>query len=316
MKLKKQRFMAVLLALCLIMGAMPVSSLAAEASSFDATGGKVTYEIVNGETVTITGCDTTVTAIEIPDTIEGLPVTKIADKAFYNGESAHEALASVKLPSTLTEIGLSAFYSCTNLSDVDFTACTSLTRICNNAFQGDTALASVNFPTSLKHLGDYAFSNCGLTAVDLSGCTELFTIGAYAFSGDLYSNGNQELATVKLPPNVETISNDAFNNCPKLASVDFSSCASLSTIGECAFEYTGVTDVTLPASVTTIGFGAFAYCPQLTEADFSACTNLTVVEDSLFSNCSQLTSVKLPASVTVINKEAFAFCTALSLLSL
>lgn len=312
MKLKKQRFMAVLLSLCLIMGAMPVSSLAAEASSFDATGGKVTYEIVNGETVTITGCDTTVTAIEIPDTIEGLPVTKIADKAFYNGLNAHEALTSVKLPSTLTEIGLSAFYGCTNLSDVDFTACTSLTRICNNAFQGDTALASVNFPTSLKHLGDYAFSNCGLTAVDLSGCTELFTIGAYAFSGDLYSNGNQELATVKLPPNVETISNDAFNNCPKLASVDFSSCASLSTIGECAFEYTGVTDVTLPASVTTIGFGAFAYCPQLTAADFSACTNLTVVEDSLFSNCSQLTSVKLPASVTVINKEAFAFCTALS----
>ena len=311
----KRRLMAVLLTVCLILGILPASSMAAEVEggSFDATGGKVNYEIVDGETVTITGCDTAVTAIEMPETIEGLPVTKIADHAFNGGfnNEAHAALTSVKLPSTLTEIGEGAFRGCTNLSNVDLTECTSLTRISANAFQGDTALTSVTFPTSLKYLGSYAFNNCGFTAVDLSGCTGLLTISEYAFSGDSYSNGNQELAVVKLPSDLKTINNGAFNGCRKLTSVNFSDCTSLNSIEEYAFSGTGITDVTLPDSVSMLGVAAFSDCQQLTTVDLSACTDLTVIGDYLFSACGQLSSVKLPVSVTTVNKEAFSFCTAL-----
>ena len=136
--LKKQKLVAVFLVFSLIIGILPVSVLAADTTgSFEATGGMVYYEIDDAaQTVTITGCDTTVTAIEIPNSLEKLPVTKIAEQAFYNNtlNNPHDSLISVKLPSTLTNIGKSAFYNCTNLSNVDLTACTELTTIGDEAF--------------------------------------------------------------------------------------------------------------------------------------------------------------------------------------
>ena len=125
--LKKQKLVAVFLVFSLIIGILPVSALAADTTgSFEATGGMVYYEIDDAsQTVTITGCDTTVTAIEIPNSLEKLPVTKIADSAFSNMSGyvkPHDSLTSVKLPSTLTSIGARAFYGCTNLSNADLAA--------------------------------------------------------------------------------------------------------------------------------------------------------------------------------------------------
>ena len=401
--LKKQKLVAVFLVFSLIIGILPVSVLAADTTgSFEATGGMVYYEIDDAaQTVAITGCDTTVTAIEIPNSLEKLPVTKIADSAFSNKMSGyvkpHDSLTSVKLPSTLTSIGARAFYDCTNLSNADLAACTGLKTIGDRAFCA-TALADVKFPASLSDIGKYAFATCKLTNVDLSGCTqlrsvsdgsfynnegiisvklpstlisiganafdnctgllnvdlsactELTTIGSYAFRNSaltavefptslvdvsgftdckltnvdlsgctqLRSIGedafykNKELVAVKLPSNVEIIDKDAFMSCEKLADVNFTACTSLKTIGVNAFCWTGLTSVTLPSSVSSLGVGAFAQCFQLKNADLSACTGLTVIEGSMFSECKALTSVKLPTSVTVINNKAFAFCTSLS----
>ena len=425
--LKKQKLVAVFLVFSLIIGILPVSVLAADTTgSFEATGGMVYYEIDDAsQTVTITGCDTTVTAIEIPNSLEKLPVTKIADSAFSNMSGyvkPHDSLTSVKLPSTLTSIGARAFYDCTNLSNADLAACTGLKTIGDEAFYdctnlsnadlaactglktiGDrafcgTALADVKFPASLSDIGKYAFATCKLTNVDLSGCTqlrsvsdgsfyineglisvklpstlisiganafdnctgllnvdlsactELATIGSYAFRNSaltavefptslvdvsgftdckltnvdlsgctqLRSIGedafykNKELVAVKLPSNVEIIDKDAFMSCEKLADVNFTACTSLKTIGVNAFCWTGLTSVTLPSSVSSLGVGAFAQCFQLKNADLSACTGLTVIEGSMFSECKALTSVKLPTSVTVINNKAFWACTSLS----
>ena len=400
--LKKQKLVAVFLVFSLIIGILPVSVLAADTTgSFEATGGMVYYEIDDAsQTVTITGCDTTVTAIEIPNSLEKLPVTKIADSAFSNMSGyvkPHDSLTSVKLPSTLTSIGARAFYDCTNLSNADLAACTGLKTIGDRAFCG-TALADVKFPASLSDIGKYAFATCKLTNVDLSGCTqlrsvsdgsfyineglisvklpstlisiganafdnctgllnvdlsactELATIGSYAFRNSaltavefptslvdvsgftdckltnvdlsgctqLRSIGedafykNKELVAVKLPSNVEIIDKDAFMSCEKLADVNFTACTSLKTIGVNAFCWTGLTSVTLPSSVSSLGVGAFAQCFQLKNADLSACTGLTVIEGSMFSECKALTSVKLPTSVTVINNKAFWACTSLS----
>ena len=400
--LKKQKLVAVFLVFSLIIGILPVSALAADTTgSFEATGGMVYYEIDDAsQTVTITGCDTTVTAIEIPNSLEKLPVTKIADSAFSNMSGyvkPHDSLTSVKLPSTLTSIGARAFYDCTNLSNADLAACTGLKTIGDRAFCA-TALADVKFPASLSDIGKYAFATCKLTNVDLSGCTqlrsvsdgsfynnegiisvklpstlisiganafdnctgllnvdlsactELTTIGNYAFRNSaltavefptslvdvsgftdckltnvdlsgctqLRSIGedafykNKELVAVKLPSNVEIIDKDAFMSCEKLADVNFTACTSLKTIGVNAFCWTGLTSVTLPSSVSSLGVGAFAQCFQLKNADLSACTGLTVIEGSMFSECKALTLVKLPTSVTVINNKAFAFCTSLS----
>ena len=109
MKLKKQRFMAMLLTICLLIGILPSNALAyGETGTFDATGGTVTYKVLEDETVAITGCEDTVTEIVIPDEIDGKTVTTITGEAFrYN-----ETLVSVKFPAHLTTIELYAFSGC------------------------------------------------------------------------------------------------------------------------------------------------------------------------------------------------------------
>ena len=66
----------------------------------------------NNGTITITGYTGPGGAVAIPDTINGLPVTRIGDSAF-DGETS---LTSVTIPNSVTSIGEEAFSCCTSLS--------------------------------------------------------------------------------------------------------------------------------------------------------------------------------------------------------
>lgn len=84
------------------------------------------YGMEDGQAV-IYAYEGTATAVTIPATIEGYPVTKIADNAF-----AGTAVTSVILPATVTHIGWFAFYGCPALEALSLTA--SVTRIDYAAF--------------------------------------------------------------------------------------------------------------------------------------------------------------------------------------
>ena len=74
----------------------------------------LSYEIVDGE-VTITDCyDMYSGDMVIPETIEGCPVTAIADEAF----AEVYLLESILIPETVTSIGNSAFNGCANLTTI------------------------------------------------------------------------------------------------------------------------------------------------------------------------------------------------------
>lgn len=302
--LKKQKLVAVFLVFSLIMGILPVSALAADTTgSFEATGGMVYYEIDDAaQTVTITGCDTTVTAIEIPNSLEKLPVTKIADSAFSNMSGyvkPHDSLTSVKLPSTLTSIGARAFYGCTNLSNADLAACTELTTIGDAAFSGNSALTSVKFPASLSYIGRDAFYNCKLTNVDLSGCTQLRSVS----DGSFYNN--EGIISVKLPSTLISIGANAFDNCTGLLNVDLSACTELTTIGSYAFRNSALTAVEFPTSLVDVS--GFTDC-KLTNVDLSGCTQLRSIGEDAFYKNKELVAVKLPSNVEIIDKDAFMSC--------
>src|SRR5690606_15484699 len=70
-----------------------------------------TYTINSGS-VTITGSTGPGGAVVIPDTLEGLPVTRIASQAFKNKNS----LTSITIPDSVTRIGYQAFYGCSSLT--------------------------------------------------------------------------------------------------------------------------------------------------------------------------------------------------------
>ena len=63
------------------------------------TYGDIKYEIIEGE-VTITGCNSNVTDLEIPSSIEGCPVTTIEEYAF----SHCDTLVSVTIPDSIEEL--------------------------------------------------------------------------------------------------------------------------------------------------------------------------------------------------------------------
>ena len=301
-----KRFISFLLIMCMMLSAVPLSAFAEDAvtGSFDAVGGKVTYKVEN-DSIVITGGEASVTEIEFPDTVDGLPVKAIDSNAFNNYTVDRSALVSVKLPSTLESIGNSAFYGCENLSTVDFSACGNLTSIGEMAFDDAKALTSVSLPSSLTELGATAFANSGLTSIDLSNCSGLTVINEDVFCR------NKSLTSVKLPLTVKSIGKGAFQSCTSLTDIDLSLYVMLESIGDDAFNFTPLTTVRLPEGVKTLGMSVFSQCEQLESADLSACKLLKVLPSYCFRDCYKLSTLLLPTSLEEIDTEALKYCFAL-----
>ena len=149
--------------------------------------------------------------------------------------------------------------------------------------------------------------------------TNAATTGTY--NGFTYSIENGEVTitdytgsatTVTIPSKISdypvtTIGNRAFIWCG-LTSVTIPN--SVTTIGEYAFcRCESLTSVTIPNSVTTIGNSAFSHCGSLTSVTIP--NSVTTIGDYAFYECSGLTSVTIPNSVTTIGNSAFNSCSSL-----
>ena len=295
-------------------------------STFEVTGGMITYQILENNTIAITGCDDTVTEAIIPGSIEDKAVTTINEYAF----SKKTSLTSVVLPANLTNIGERAFSGCTSLASVDFSACTKNTLdIAAYAFYGDKALIQVIFPSRLTSIGDGAFSGCtSLTSVNFSACEETLNIGGNAFSYTV-------ITSVVFPKGLKSVGKWAFDSCEDLKTVDFSACKELVSVEENAFSNCGLTEVNLsacskltsigkyafyknqaltkvvfPTSLSTLGESAFYQCSALKSADISD-TALTIIGEGVFQETG-LTEITLPDGVETVEQNAFAECTSLS----
>lgn len=88
------------------------------------------YSIINNE-ITIHGLKESCSSLILPDKINGLPVTRISQGAFYKNKT----LTLIDLPYTLKTIDAQAFRGCTSLK-------------------------TVYFPSQMENLGDYLFYDC------------------------------------------------------------------------------------------------------------------------------------------------------------
>lgn len=91
-------------------------------------------------------------------------------------------LKTVKLSSTIENIGIGAFSGCTSLDDIDLSV-TSLTTVNNAAFYGCTAIEEVTLPDSVKLIDSFAFANCSSLSKITLGRT-VIGIGDAAFNND------------------------------------------------------------------------------------------------------------------------------------
>ena len=104
-------------------------------------------------------------AIAIPETLDGVPVRKIADGAFVG----QTKLTAITLPANVREIGDRAFGFCTSLKSVAF-AGPGLVSVGECCFSNCLSLVSVSFPSTLAYLAHDAFVLCdSLSSVTFTG---------------------------------------------------------------------------------------------------------------------------------------------------
>lgn len=84
-------------------------------SAVSETDSGIFYSIENGE-ITVEGFNYAGNIMDIPETIEGLPVRYIADQACRG----NEAIIELRIPSSVVSVGEFAFAECKNLLKVEF----------------------------------------------------------------------------------------------------------------------------------------------------------------------------------------------------
>ena len=293
-------------------------------------------------------------------------VTAIGDWAFY----CCTGLTSIYIPNSVSKIGFEAFYCCSSLQgihipgsvrsigDTAFEYCPSLTSMsvasnnprydsrdeCNAIIETreNTLIAGCRntvIPSSVKAVGDYAFSGCStLASIDIPdsvdsvgdyafrGCTQLrsvtFPMGLNSIGASAFFDC-KALNRVEIPATVRSIGAFAFEHCPAINSMSvassnpcYNSSDSCNAIIETATGtlLAGCMNTVIPATVTSIGDNAFSGCFMLTS--LSIPKSVTAIGNYAFAECTSLSSIDIPSSVTYIGDAAFSGCSALRTLEI
>ena len=121
----------------------------------------------------------TATTIVIPEivTINGTArtITTMIESVFY---SISSFITEVSLPNTITNMGGSAFESCSSLTSINIPD--SVTSIGQSAFQGCSSLTTVAIGNGVTSIGSDAFNSCSsLTSINIP--ASVTNIGSGAF---------------------------------------------------------------------------------------------------------------------------------------
>ena len=219
-------------------------------------------------------------------------------------------------------------------------------RIGADAFSDYSNLTTIVIPSTVKEIGDGAFSGTGLVSIELPEGIETIGIGLFRSCSNLTS--------ITIPNSVTSIGEQAFFGCVSLETINVP--ASVTSIGERAFNETkwlqdkldagettvvvnGITvytinytfpegttsienqrfamdeeiiSVIIPASVDHIGEYAFYGCPNLKSVTFEEGSKLKEIGYAVFAYCPNLTDIVLPDNLEVISDYALYGCSGLT----
>lgn len=224
------------------------------------------------------------------------------------------ALQSVQFSQTLESIAESAFYSCSALYSMILP--NSVNTIGEDAFNKCKSLTGLIIPNSLSKLESYTFYGC-------SGITTIMIYDAVLNIDYMTFGGCDNLSEIIVDHNNKRYSSIAgvlFNKaktklilCPagKVKSGVYSIPQGVDSIAENAFnECSDLSFVNMPPTLISIGRGAFDGCSKLENIKFPP--SLVSIGAYAFSYCSALTKIELPASLQFLEFGAFYRCYNLS----
>lgn len=190
--------------------------------------------------------------IEIPENIEGVPVTLIDTYAFKECKD----VTSITVPDTVNEIRPDAFFYCESLEKINIPE--SVVFIGSEAFYGCSALKDIPLHNRIQYIGDGAFAYC------------------------------KALKSIKLPDSVNYVPDDAFRSCENLTDVILPK--NCRTIGNAAFiSCSSLTEISFPSTLESTGYSIFGNCHSLIKLDFPEST--LNIDASSFTYCQNLKEV-------------------------
>lgn len=215
---------------------VPPPSTAYAADNEDYTEGKsgsLTYKKFSDH-VEISNCEKSATSVEIPESIEGLPVTVIGLYAFQISK-----IESVTIPNSVKEIGHYAFNNCTGLKSV--TIPDSVEKVGIRAFENCTSLEKVEFPDHIIEWNSKVFEGTPWISAQREKSPLVIVNGALL-------DGDKCKGDVKLTSDIKYIASGAFQR-----NMD-------------------ITSVVVPSSVTKLCDNVFFYCMNLTSVELNGAT--------------------------------------------
>ena len=262
------------------------------------------FRILRDKTIEITRYAGEERIVEIPNEIEGLPVTRIGKRAF-----SCSRLTNVVIPETVTVIESNAFISCVKLREIEIPR--SVEEIGKYAFENCLQLTHVNILSAVVKLEIAVFSGCeSLQAISFQSDHPIYEI----IDGVLFNKQEKQLlrylptkpnTIYKVPSGVITIAPSAFGNCKYLNIVTMED--GITSIGARAFSAcTNLSELSLPDSIIEIGKYAFSDCYNLKELNLPK--KLSIIRSYTFHNCDCLEEIVIPENVTTIENSAIQFC--------
>jgi len=228
--------------------------------------------------------------VMVPDSIDGVPVVSIGERAFAD----RDVITEVVLPGGIVSIGTRAFVNDSMLRTIRLPE--GLVSIGYEAFRCCGSLTDLTLPQSLREIGEQAFVSAGFEQLQLP--EGLKEIGDQAFC-------HSRLRAIRLPQGLEKLGTAALAYCDALQEVQLP--ASMERIPERLFEGCGaLEDVTLPARAKLLGRSAFKGCAQLAYAELPE--DLTTIAESAFTGCSALRRITIPAGVRELADHLFSGC--------
>jgi hypothetical protein len=237
------------------------------------------------------GCSSLSGLLIIPDS-----VFSIKSWAFANCDKTN----SISISGTVGDIGTNAFYGCGALFTVNSS---------NAAFSSSDGVlfdfdkftliqfpksktGNYEIPSTVGVIGAYSFANCtGLTSVTMPSGT--FSIENYAFSGC-----SGLIGAFKISSGVSSIGQNVFDECPNISSFEIAPDNTTFSFSDGVLIDLG--QLMIKRCVTS-KTGAYIISPDI-----------SFIDNSAFSNCTQLTSITIPESVVYIGQRAFYNCSGLT----
>ena len=236
--------------------------------------------------------------ITIPETIDGMVVSKIDKEAFANTN-----VEFVVVPGSVKLIGDRAFANCENLSSVVILEGVEI--LGNNVFDNCKKLTNIKFPVSLEQFGDWG----ELNDEQLTVCTNNEYVVRYCYDirvglPKVQSDLNTELIRIEYSQRHDDEDDDYSDFV--IEAINEDTCYIKKYFGISAEVF--VPEYIKGFTVVKVGKEAFKNTPVKVVA---LSKTIKEIDDNAFENCEELQRVYMGESVERIGNYAFAKCVAL-----